>query len=182
MDDGMVFQNVLGVFAHYGFRKTSMSDLAAAANISRQTLYNRFGTKDAVLDWALEGYVFNAGSLAEEQLNATDVPVRQRLLNAFMRWIGDGVSVIHNSPHGAEILDLGMASLKRSDADPHSRFEGSLSQFLMNTGICKTDREAEDKTFLLMTASKGLLLKSTSSEAFGSGMMRIINSAIVDGD
>ncbi|MCR9137816.1 MAG: TetR/AcrR family transcriptional regulator [Alphaproteobacteria bacterium] len=182
MDDGTVFQNVLGVFAHYGFRKTSMSELAAAANISRQTLYNRFGTKDAVLEWALEGYAANAGSLAEEQLNATDVPVRQRLLNAFMRWIGDGVSVIHNSPHGAEILDLGMAALKRSDADPHIRFEKSLSQFLLKTGICKTDREADDKTFLLLTAAKGLLLKSNSSEAFGSGMMRIIDSAIVVGD
>lgn len=178
MKDSAVFQSVLGVFAHYGLRKTSMSDLAAAANISRQTLYNRFGTKDAVLEWALQGYVANAGALAEDQLNAADKPVREKLLSAFDRWVGDSVSVIHNSPHGAEILDLGIASFQRSDTDPHLRFERALSRFLLEVGRCKTEQDAEDKAFLLLTASKGLLLKSASSEAFSAGMMRIINSAI----
>lgn len=178
MEDGTVFQNVLGVFAHYGFRKTSMSDLAAAANISRQTLYNRFGTKDAVLDWAVQGYVALAGSLATEQLDATGKPVRQRLLDAFTKWLGESVPVMQNSPHGAEIMDLGMASLQRSDADPHLHFETALCRFLLDEGICKTQQEAGDKTFLLLIASKGLLLKSTSSEEFNAGMIRIINSAI----
>lgn len=180
MNDGAVFQRVLGVFAHYGLRKTSMSDLAAAASISRQTLYNRFGTKHAVLDWALQGYVVNAGALAEEQLNASDKPVRGKLSGAFDRWVGDSVSVIHNSPHGAEILDLGIASFQRSEADPHVRFERALSRFLLEAGICRSEPDADDRAFLLLMASKGLLLKSASSEAFSAGMMRIINSAIQD--
>lgn len=180
MNDGAVFQSVLAVFAHYGLRKTSMSDLAAAANISRQTLYNRFGTKQAVLDWALQGYVANAAALAEEQLNAQDKSVRSKLSSAFDRWAGDSVSVIHNSPHGAEILDLGIASFQRSETDPHARFERALSRFLLEAGTCGSKSDAEDKAFLLLMASKGLLLKSASSEAFSAGMGRIINSATED--
>jgi len=180
MNDGAVFQTVLGVFAHYGLRKTSMSDLAAAAKISRQTLYNRFGTKHAVLDWALQGYMADAAALAEEQLNAEDKPVCNRLSSAFDRWVGDSVSVIHNSPHGAEILDLGITSFQRSGTDPHIRFENALSRFLLEAGICRSEPDAEDKAFLLLMASKGLLLKSASSEAFSAGMTRIIKSAIQD--
>ncbi len=39
---------IIAVFAHYGFRKTAMEDVAKAAGKSRQALYNRFGSKDAV--------------------------------------------------------------------------------------------------------------------------------------
>lgn len=181
MQDSAVFQNVLGVFAHYGFRKTSMSDLAGAANVSRQTLYNRFRTKNAVLDWAVEGYVAQTALQATQHLSAKDRPVRQRLLNAFSKWLGESVPVMHNSPHGAEIMDLGAASLQRSDVNPYLQFETALCRFLLDEGICKTQQEAEDKTFLLLIASKGLLLKSASSEEFEAGMTRIINSAISDG-
>ena len=42
---------VIEVFSNYGFRKTSMSDLAEAAGVSRQTLYNRFKSKEDILHW-----------------------------------------------------------------------------------------------------------------------------------
>ena len=35
----------IGVFARYGFRKTSMDDVAAAMGMSRQALYKKFSFK-----------------------------------------------------------------------------------------------------------------------------------------
>jgi AcrR family transcriptional regulator len=43
---------LLTEFSNQGFRKTSMVALASAIGMSRQTLYNRFQTKELVLQWA----------------------------------------------------------------------------------------------------------------------------------
>ncbi len=180
MDDDSACQNVLGVFAQYGFRKTSMLDLAEATGVSRQTLYNRFRTKDAVLDWAVQGYVREAGAEALAELEASDTPIAKRLLKAFSRWIGETVPIMRNSPHGAEIMDLGIASLERSSTDPHLVFERTLARHLLDSGICDSAEDAEDTTFLLLMAAKGLLLKSASHEEFDAGMERVIRCALPD--
>jgi AcrR family transcriptional regulator len=47
-------------FARYGFRKTSMEDLARASRVSRQALYNHFGSKAALADWAAQTLIENS--------------------------------------------------------------------------------------------------------------------------
>jgi len=170
------FESVLCVFAHYGFRKSSMEDLARATDLSRQTLYNRFKTKQAVLDWAVEGFIGKAREQASAALK-DDASPATCLLNAFSRWMGDHVAILHDAPHGAETMEMGIESLKRSDTDPHADFEKDVIRFLKDRGICKTRKQAADKAFLLLVSSKGLLLKSRSGEEFRSGMARIIGAA-----
>ena len=72
---------------------------------------------------------------------------------------------------------MGMESLRRSNADPDSNFEGEVARFLTDRGICKTPSEAADKAFLLLVSSKGLFLKSRTTEEFQAGMSRIIAGA-----
>ena len=43
-----LFHAAAGVFPRYGFRKTSMDDLARAAGLSRQARYLHFATKEAL--------------------------------------------------------------------------------------------------------------------------------------
>lgn len=178
MEDSQAFTDVLGVFAHYGFKKASMEDLAQAMGCTRQTLYNRFKGKQAVLDWAVEGCVRDSHGKALAELADRRAPLEACLLNAFSRMIGDIVPLIRNSPHGSEVMDLGTESLKRSDVDHHGAFEGELARFLNGRGVCKTLDEAADTTFLLLMAAKGLLLKSETSEAFEEGMARVIRVAV----
>ena len=172
------FKNVLTVFAHYGFKKASMEDLAQAADISRQTLYNRFKTKQAVLDWAVEGYVKLALEQALAELKDESFDPVTCLLKAFSRWIGDIIPLMHGTPHGSEVMDLGTDTLMRSDIDPHAEFESEINKFLLHRAICKTQVEADDKTFLLHMSSKGLMLKSGTSEEFEAGMLRILQATI----
>lgn len=170
------FKNVLGVFAHYGFRKASMDDLARAVEVSRQTLYNRFKTKEAVLDWAVQGYFGEILESAAAALNNADAKPADCLLGAFARWTGDHVALLHNAPHGTEIIEIGTESLKRSEADPHADFEKMLARFLKARGLCKTRKAAEERAFLLLMASKGLFQKSRTGEEFDTGMARIIRA------
>lgn len=178
MEDSQTFTDILSVFAHYGFRKASMADLAEAAGVTRQTLYNRFRTKEAVLDFAVEGYVRNALQKASAELNAETASVDSCLLNAFSNWVGNLVSLLKNSPHGSEVMDMGTQSIKRSHIDHHLTFEREIAAFLINRGVCKTESEALDITFLLMMSSKGLLLKSETGEQFQDGMTRLIRTAV----
>ncbi|MBU2993181.1 helix-turn-helix domain-containing protein [Octadecabacter sp. 1_MG-2023] len=43
-----ILDAALEVFLRYGFRRTTMGDIAKAAGLSRQTLYSRFANKDEV--------------------------------------------------------------------------------------------------------------------------------------
>lgn len=170
------FKAVLAVFAHYGFRKASMEDLAQAAGVSRQTLYNRLKTKEAVLGWAVEGIARENLTRVSSALQDDEADLSTCLLNAFYRATGEHVSLLHDSPHGAEIMDMGIESLRRCGDDVQASFESMITQFLINRGVCETQYEAAEKTFVLTMASKGLLLKSRNSDEFMAGMTRIIKA------
>ena len=43
----------IATFIRYGARKTSMTDIADAAGVSRQTLYDQFGSKDELVEAAI---------------------------------------------------------------------------------------------------------------------------------
>ena len=178
MEKDSEYEKVLGVFAHYGFRKASMDDLARAADVSRQTLYNRFRTKEAVLDWAVEGFMGAVRERASTALADSGASTAGCLLNAFSRWSGDHVALLHDAPHGAEIMDLGLESLRRLESDPNADFEKEIARFLIERGVCETPKDAVDAAYLLLMASKGLFLKSRSSDEFEAGMTRIIAAAI----
>lgn len=55
-DDISVLDASLSVFLRYGFRRTTMGDIAKAAGLSRQSLYARFANKDEVYAAGLELY------------------------------------------------------------------------------------------------------------------------------
>ena len=46
----------LAMFLKFGIRRTTMNDIAQAAGVTRQTLYNSFENKDAVLKHAVSFY------------------------------------------------------------------------------------------------------------------------------
>ena len=144
MKETLPFKDILAVFAHYGFRKAAMEDLARAAGISRQTLYNRFKTKQAVLDWAVEGYLGDTRARAVAELQDRGKSPAACLLGAFARWTGDHVTLLHEAPHGAEAIELGTQSIRRSDTDPEADFERDIAAFLSDRGLATSRKQATD--------------------------------------
>lgn len=172
------FENVFKVFAHYGFRKASMADLAEAIGVSRQTLYNRFTSKEDILNWAAMGIIDQKREAALQELAREDRPIRQSLAAAFARWVGDTVGILHNSPHGFEIMDLVGSILQQANLNPHLEFEAALKQYFLKNELCEAEDQADDTVFLLIVASKGLMLKSATPEAFDEGMARILRAVL----
>src|SRR6202023_3879197 len=71
------------IFLRYGFKKTSMDDVAHAAGVSRQGLYLYFDTKDflfrAALPYLVSHMISTAHSVAEDR----NLSLRDRLVGAF---------------------------------------------------------------------------------------------------
>ena len=63
-------------------------------------------------------------------------------------------------------MDLGIASIERSEHDFHADFEDVITQFLLDRNASESREEAAEISFLLHMASKGLLLKSNTSEEY----------------
>ena len=53
-DDAQILDAVIAVVARYGMKRTTMAELAHAAGVSRQTLYDRFRDKDGIMAAAID--------------------------------------------------------------------------------------------------------------------------------
>ena len=70
-------------FLRYGFKKTSMDDVAQTAGVSRQGLYLYFETKDVLFREALQYLVSHMISTARSVAEDGNLSLRDRLLGVF---------------------------------------------------------------------------------------------------
>ena len=94
-----ILQSAAGVFLRYGYRKTSMDDLARAADLSRQGLYLHFANKEALFKEVVVQLIGQSRATMRAALARDELPIDERLLVAFMalKSQGDGLSLIHIS-------------------------------------------------------------------------------------
>ena len=101
-----VMDAALVTFARYGYRKTSMDEIAQAANISRPGLYFLFDSKEDLFRAAVSQALESDTAEVERILARTECSLRDRLQDAFGRWVGryigpmakDVKSVIEENP------------------------------------------------------------------------------------
>ena len=78
----------LGVFLRYGYRKTSMEEVARAAQLSRQALYLHFATKEALFAAAVQRFLETGLEAAAQPLRDSSLSLEGQLLGAFDAWVG----------------------------------------------------------------------------------------------
>ncbi len=91
-------------FSHYGFRRTSMEDIAGEAGVSRAALYLQFRNKEEIFRRLAEALHDEALAGAAAALSA-DQPLAERLLAAVEAKTLRFVEIAYGSPHGNELLD-----------------------------------------------------------------------------
>ena len=99
-----ILDAALPVFGRYGYRRTSMDDIAREAGIAKGTVYLSFASKEEV---------FQALSqrLAERMLAGAEAARRRpgttagKLAAMNAAWFGTYAETIRRSPHAAELLD-----------------------------------------------------------------------------
>ena len=78
----------LQVFGRYGFRKASMDEIARSADISRQGLYLRFASKDALFRAAVRHELDTALGEVSRCLDEEGVGLERRVVAALDAWLG----------------------------------------------------------------------------------------------
>ncbi|WP_435134856.1 TetR/AcrR family transcriptional regulator [Actinacidiphila sp. bgisy144] len=83
-----VLDSAMATFARFGYRKTSMEEVARAADISRPGLYFLFSSKESLFRAAATQALERDIAAVDHALAATGRPLAERLLDAFDHWAG----------------------------------------------------------------------------------------------
>ena len=83
-----VLEAALTTFARFGYRKTSMEEVAREAHISRPGLYFLFTSKQVMFRAAVTQVLERDLAAVEHRLTEADRPLQERLLDAFDHWAG----------------------------------------------------------------------------------------------
>lgn len=158
----------VGVFARYGYRKTSMDEIARAANVSRQGLYLYFADKEELFRKAVAHKLNRQLSAAVLELAHPNAGLEARLVGACEEWAGRYIGVL-----GADAADLMCASTSLAGAtlaDFESRFEDALTDALSASPLAPFcgahELSCRDVARALHATARGLKMSSKSRDEF----------------
>ncbi len=93
------------VFSSYGFRRTSMQDIADKAGISRPALYLEFNNKTDIFR-GLAKSVFQQNLVDVSSIFKTDLSLEDKLLKVLTISFSEFYQTMQNTPHGDELLSI----------------------------------------------------------------------------
>ncbi len=99
---GVILDAALERFRQHGYRRTSMEDIAGAANVAKGTLYIYFKSKDELFE-ALARRLAEQVSLDVREALARDLPFEDKVLAVLDAKLGFAFRLVLSSPHAAEL-------------------------------------------------------------------------------
>lgn len=161
----------IGVFQRYGYKKTSMDDLARAAGLSRQGLYLHFTTKDALFKEAVERVVAALRDGFRAAL-AAEVDIEERLFTAFDAT--HGATVGQFGEHLDELLETAATLLGPVAEELEKAIIGDITRALKTSGVADRWKDAgvtaKELATHLHDASSGLKHRVATREEYREGM------------
>ncbi|HEY2529952.1 MAG TPA: helix-turn-helix domain-containing protein [Xanthobacteraceae bacterium] len=167
-----VLDAAVSVFARFGYRKTSMDDVARAAGVSRQGLYLSFANKEELFRRALDHSLSSQLACAITALSRAEDSLETRLIAACKEWSGRFVGSL-----GADAADLMCASSSLAGAtlaEYEWQFEDALARALDGTSVADRCAAAglniADFARALHATARGLKQTCKTQEDFVKGM------------
>ena len=120
-----VVRAATGVFLRYGFARTTMGDVAAAAGISRPALYLVFPSKEGVFAAVITR--MDAAWHAETRAALSDYPGLEAQLGfACERWGLHGYDVVAAHPDARDLFDLNFPAVR----EMYGHFQGLIAEII----------------------------------------------------
>ena len=166
-----ILDAALRVFGQYGFRRTSMDDIAREAGIGKGTIYLSFGSKDEVfhgLSEALTERMLAGASAAARMPGST----ADKLAAMSAAWFGTYVETIWRSPHAAELMDAKHRLVAELVAESSRRYK-QLVQSVVAEGVVAGELNLEAARVtadvaaeLLIAGARGLESSASTPEEY----------------
>jgi AcrR family transcriptional regulator len=167
-----VLTAAVAVFARFGYRKTSMDEVARAAGVSRQGLYLLFADKDELFRKAVNFKLAQLLRAAMLALSNCTESLESRLVAACDEWCGRAVGML-----GGDAADLMCASNAVAGATLayyHDQFERAMSDVIADSPLMNFCAAAGvspmDVAKALHATARGLKQSCTSRDEFGSAI------------
>jgi TetR/AcrR family transcriptional regulator of autoinduction and epiphytic fitness len=174
-----VLDAALAVFARYGFRKTSMEEVARAADISRQGLYLHFRDKQALFR-ATIGKMLDDGLAAVDAELARDAPIGPRLYGAMKAWYGRSVGT--PAENADELLARSVALLRdameRSGAAVVERLTQAIAASPLAARLAERGLTPADAAQTLEACGLGLKHAGLTRGAFKARLAAAVSLAV----
>ena len=183
-----VFEAAAEVFARYGYRRTTMNDIAEAAGISRPALYLIFENKENLFCELSDFRLNQAIDVAIDAL-ATSGELRRRFIQALLVFEKVYYEPVSNSPHGEELMDTNQSQaadvMMKGFARLVTAFANELKEAEQNGEASFDNTPLTPKTFveLLISALGGIKKKAKNTADFRrqtEQVAQIFLSSIVD--
>ena len=94
------------IFIRFGYRRTTMGDLAKAAEMSRPALYLLYANKEDIFRSVIIRYFNRAKSLAEKRISEC-VQLSEKLTAVMEVWVEDSYSEVSSSAEVGDIYEAG---------------------------------------------------------------------------
>jgi AcrR family transcriptional regulator len=157
MRQAAILEAAKEVFKRYGFKKTSMDDLARAAGLSRQGLYLHFPNKQALFKAMVMQMIEAMRSNTRDALARQDARIDGRILEAFDAMFSEGIGSENLDELFTAMLEMvGMAAFREIE----NEFASDLAGALESAGVAALWKNAGvsalDLAGLLFAASDGI--------------------------
>lgn len=117
------------LFSRYGFRKTSIDQIAKEAGIAKPTLYAYFESKDALFNAVCQ---FVGEQMLAEAQAAADLPqsLEIRVSGVLAAKFTRTFELVDSSPHAQELIQVQERAAQQSIAEADARFIALLTELI----------------------------------------------------
>ncbi|MES3023947.1 MAG: TetR/AcrR family transcriptional regulator [Pseudomonadota bacterium] len=169
-----ILQGALGVFLRYGFKKTSMDDLARAVDLSRQGLYLHFPNKEALFKECVIFLTRQSLATARAALARDDLPLEERLLGAFVALKRNSDGSDMSQEHMAELFATATQLVAPALEELNTALVADLARTLEASGLAAkwqgAGLTAADLAQHLHAASHGIKHSVKTAAEYRDGM------------
>lgn len=160
-------------FSVYGYRRTSMDDIAKGAGMSRSALYLHFRNKEDIFRSLAVRYFEEACRDMAEALERPGQSLEAALLAAFVAKDGKFMEAVLSTPHGEELMDAGFAVTGDLAAAGEARMVQVLGAWLARRGLPQGLGSGVEVAQAIMSAVKGLKLSARGLDDYRAGQARL---------
>jgi AcrR family transcriptional regulator len=182
---GAILDAAFAVFAHHGFRKTSMLDIAEAAGMSRAALYLHFKNKEDVFRCASQRLHDEVMADVVAAM-AADGPAMARIVAALSTFFAGLLGPVQTSVYGRELFDANMALAGDITLAARGRIQALIADALQHAhaqgeiDLDASQASADALAELILTAADGFKHAQPAPrlDALLPLLMRLIGKAV----
>jgi AcrR family transcriptional regulator len=163
-------------FLRFGFKKTSMDDVARAAGVSRQALYLHFASKETLFEHGVRHVQQQAQAAATAALDDEAADIEDRLVSAFLALHAVHFARNTSLEHMGELVAAMSSSLAAELAQQQALFVAHVARVLRAQGVVGVGEKpgAKDVARTLEAAAVGLKHTSLSLQAYREQMHVVV--------